>query len=113
VLQLAMRAQGKGQKELADVLGSRSRASEILGRKRRLTADMIERIARSFAIPAQLLSAPYDLVTGGLRRALVRGAAACAIVLGISLAGIGGVFWSYGRNLPDAAQLAQYHPPTV
>jgi penicillin-binding protein 1A len=113
VLQLAMRAQGKGQKELADVLGSRSRASEVLSRKRRLSADMIERIERSLAIPAQLLSVPYDLVTGGLRRALVRGAAASAIVLGMSLVGIGGMFWSYGRDLPDAAQLAQYHPQTV
>src|SRR5919107_4854399 len=38
VLQLALRAQGKGQKDVAATLGSRSRASEILSRKRHLSA---------------------------------------------------------------------------
>jgi penicillin-binding protein 1A len=113
VLKLALNAQGKGQKELSDVLGSRSRASEILSRKRHLSAGMIDRIAQAFGIPPNLLSTPYHLATHPLRRAVLRGLAVCALVGVTSVAATGAVFWHYGRDLPEAAQLAQYRPPTV
>jgi len=113
VLQLALRAQGKGQKDVAAALGSRSRASEILSRKRPLSADMIEKLSRAFAIPAHLLAVPYDVGTGRLRRILVGGATAAAIVIGLMTASTGMLFWHYGRDLPDAAALAAYQPPTV
>jgi penicillin-binding protein 1A len=108
-----VRAQGKGQRDIAEALGSRSRASEILNRKRHLSADMIEKLSRAFAIPAHLLAVPYEIAAGRLRRILAGGAATAAILLGI-LAGCTGVlFWQYGHDLPDAAALAAYHPPTV
>ncbi|MEE1610283.1 transglycosylase domain-containing protein [Microvirga sp. CF3016] len=113
VLQLALRAQGKGQKDVAATLGSRSRASEILSRKRHLSADMIEKLSRAFAIPAHLLAAPYEVATGRLRRVLVSGAAATAVVLGLAGAGTGLLFWRYGQDLPDAATLASYQPPSL
>jgi len=113
VLHLALRAQGKGQKDVAAALGSRSRASEILSRKRHLSADMIEKLSRAFAIPAHLLAAPYEVATGRLRRILIGGATATAVVLGLMGAGTGLLFWHYGQDLPDATALASYQPPDI
>ena len=50
---------GRSQAELAKLLGSRSRASEILARKRPLTTDMVHRISEAWRIPAELLVRPY------------------------------------------------------
>lgn len=52
---------GIGQSELAEVLNSRSRASEILNRKRPLTLDQIRRITSRWQIPADPLIAEYEL----------------------------------------------------
>lgn len=113
VLQLVLRAQGKGQKDVAAALGSRSRASEILSRKRHLSVDMIEKLSQAFSIPAHLLAAPYEVATGRLRRILVGGAAATAVMVGLLGAGTGLLFWRYGQDLPDAAMLASYQPPDM
>lgn len=50
---------GHTQAELAELLGSRSRASEILNRRRALTVDMIFRISEAWKVPAELLIRPY------------------------------------------------------
>jgi antitoxin component HigA of HigAB toxin-antitoxin module len=42
-------------------LGSRSRASEILFRRRALTVQMIHKIREAWKIPADLLVRPYKL----------------------------------------------------
>ena len=52
---------GHTQAELAELLGSRSRASEVLSRKRALTVDMIHRISTAWKVPAELLIKPYRL----------------------------------------------------
>jgi HTH-type transcriptional regulator / antitoxin HigA len=52
---------GHSQAELAEVLGSRSRASEILGRRRALTVEMIHKISEAWKIPADLLVRPYKI----------------------------------------------------
>ena len=52
---------GRGQADLAQLLGSRSRASEILGRKRHLTLQQVYKISRSWNIPADALITPYEL----------------------------------------------------
>ncbi|MGH6952120.1 MAG: helix-turn-helix domain-containing protein [Vitreimonas sp.] len=54
---------GHTQPELAELLGSRSRASEILSRRRALTVDMIHKISDAWKIPADLLVRPYKLET--------------------------------------------------
>lgn len=46
---------GLKQKDLADILGSKSRASEILSRKRELTVDMIRLIHDGLKIPVEVL----------------------------------------------------------
>lgn len=52
---------GHTQAELAELLGSRSRASEILNRRRALTVEMIFRISEVWKVPAELLVKPYRL----------------------------------------------------
>jgi HTH-type transcriptional regulator/antitoxin HigA len=59
VLQYAIDELGHTQVELAELLGSRSRASEILSRRRALTVDMIHKINEAWKIPAELLVRPY------------------------------------------------------
>ncbi|HTH97665.1 MAG TPA: helix-turn-helix domain-containing protein [Stellaceae bacterium] len=54
-IRFAMAEQGLTQADLAAVLGSRSRASEILAGKRRLSIDHIRRLNRAWSIPAELL----------------------------------------------------------
>jgi HTH-type transcriptional regulator/antitoxin HigA len=44
-----------GQKELSIILGSKSRASEILRQQRRLSLDMIRKIYAALRIPADVL----------------------------------------------------------
>ena len=63
-----MRTAGYTQADLADLLGSRARASEVLARKRRLTLSMIWKLSRQWKIPADALVAPYDLSSGRRRR---------------------------------------------
>ncbi len=47
--------------DLARLFGSRSRASEVLGRKRGLTVGMIRRLDREWGVPAGDLVEPYRL----------------------------------------------------
>jgi HTH-type transcriptional regulator/antitoxin HigA len=61
VLNYAVEELGHTQAELAEVLDSRSRASEILSRRRALTVDMIHKISETWKIPAGLLVRPYKL----------------------------------------------------
>jgi HTH-type transcriptional regulator / antitoxin HigA len=60
-IRFRMEQSGRTQADLATVLGSRSRASEVLARKRHLTVDMIWKLSREWQIPAESLIKPYDL----------------------------------------------------
>lgn len=60
VLHYAIDELGHTQPELAEILGSRSRASEVLARKRALTVEMIHKITEAWKIPADLLVRPYE-----------------------------------------------------
>jgi len=61
VLHFAIDELGHTQSELAELLGSRPRASEILARRRALTVEMIHRISEAWKIPADLLVRPYAI----------------------------------------------------
>jgi HTH-type transcriptional regulator/antitoxin HigA len=52
---------GRVRADLADLLGSRSRASEILNRKRPLTVAMIHKLNVQWGIPAEILVQPYQV----------------------------------------------------
>ena len=58
LLNFAIDELGHSQAELADLLGSRSRASELLNRRRPLTVEMIHKISEAWKIPADLLVKP-------------------------------------------------------
>jgi HTH-type transcriptional regulator/antitoxin HigA len=56
-----MRTAGYTQADLAALLGSRARASEVLKKKRRLTLPMIWKLSREWKLPADVLVEPYSL----------------------------------------------------
>jgi HTH-type transcriptional regulator/antitoxin HigA len=62
-----MEMSGLRQATLAEVIGSRSRASEVLNRKRPLTLDMVHRLHKEWKIPAELLIQPYHLAVAKRR----------------------------------------------
>jgi HTH-type transcriptional regulator/antitoxin HigA len=59
-----MEASGLTQADLADVLRSLPRASEILNRKRPLSMEMVHRLSQEWHLPADLLVQPYPLASG-------------------------------------------------
>jgi HTH-type transcriptional regulator/antitoxin HigA len=60
-IEYRMELSGYHQADLAKLIGSRSRASEILNRKRHLTLDVIWKLNREWGIPAESLIKPYRL----------------------------------------------------
>ncbi|NKC23022.1 XRE family transcriptional regulator [Ochrobactrum oryzae] len=58
-----MQMHGLNQSAFAAVIGSRSRASEILNRRRALTMDMAYKVNRAWGIPAEILLQPYHLAS--------------------------------------------------
>lgn len=60
VLQYAVAEMGHTQGELASLIGSASRASEVLAGKRNLTLPMIRAISREWKIPVGLLVGESD-----------------------------------------------------
>jgi HTH-type transcriptional regulator/antitoxin HigA len=48
------------QAELAKIIGLRSRASEILSRRRPMSIKIIRKISQALAIPADILIQPYE-----------------------------------------------------
>ena len=59
ILRYAIAEMGRTQSELAELVGSRSRASGLLSGKRRLTVANISAISTAWKIPAGSLVAPY------------------------------------------------------
>src|SRR5260221_2888914 len=55
VIRAVMEERGLSQADLARVVGSRSRASEILNRKRALSVDHIRAIRQAWRVPADAL----------------------------------------------------------
>jgi len=60
VLEFAIESMGKTQAELGHLI-TRSRATEVLQRKRPLTLQMIRIISEAWHIPIAALAAPYEL----------------------------------------------------
>lgn len=67
-----MEMQGRNRADLARLLGSRARASEVLARRRYLSKAMILKISREWHIPADPLMKLYRLVES---KAATRGTA--------------------------------------
>ena len=58
-IKFRMEQLGYSQNDLAEVIGLKSRASEILNRKRRLTLEMIRQLHEVLRIPSEVLIQPY------------------------------------------------------
>lgn len=56
-----MEIRGEKQTALAELFGSKSRASEILARKRRMTVEQIHALSSKWGLPADELVKPYHL----------------------------------------------------
>ncbi len=56
-----MEAQGMNDKDMIKFLGSKSRVSEVLNRKRGLSLNMIRNLTVGLHIPARVLIPEYDL----------------------------------------------------
>lgn len=56
-----MELTGRSQSDLAALFGSRSRASEVLKKKRALSVDMIRKLHKEWGLPADCLLEPYHL----------------------------------------------------
>lgn len=54
-IRFAMERLGMGQPDLAELFGSRSRASEVLNRRRELSIPQIRKLSKEWHIPAQAL----------------------------------------------------------
>lgn len=54
-IRFAMERQGLGQSDLAELLGSRSRASEVLNGRRGLTLPQVRLLSKAWNIPVQAL----------------------------------------------------------
>ena len=68
MLKAHMEATGRDQADLATVIGLRSRASEVMARKRPLTMNMVRKIASDWHLPAAVLIAAYPIKKSGSRK---------------------------------------------
>ncbi|MBX9783307.1 MAG: helix-turn-helix domain-containing protein [Chitinophagaceae bacterium] len=58
-IKFRMEQMGYSQNDLAKVVGLKSRASEILNRKRKLSLDMIRKLHETLSIPTDVLIQEY------------------------------------------------------
>jgi len=61
-IKIRMEEMNLNQKDLVGVIGGKSRVSEVLNRKRKLTLDMIRELERVLDISASVLVRNYQLV---------------------------------------------------
>ncbi len=62
-IQHRMEALGMERKDLEPLLGSKSRVSEVLNRKRKLTMEMVRNLHENMQIPAEALIQDYAVRT--------------------------------------------------
>lgn len=58
-IKFRMEQMGLDQNELAKIVGQKSRASEILNKKRKLSLEMIRKLTKTLNIPSEVLIKPY------------------------------------------------------
>lgn len=56
-----MEAMGMVRKDLEPLLGSKSRVSEVLNRKRKLTMEMVRNLHENMQLPAEALIQDYEV----------------------------------------------------
>ena len=61
VIKYKMQENSLRNKDLVEIIGSKSKVSEVLNKKRRLTLEMIRKISKNLHISADLLIKEYEL----------------------------------------------------
>ena len=61
-IKFRMEQMGLEQKDLSRILGLKSRASEVLSRKRPMSLSIIRKLSKELDIPADILIQPYELI---------------------------------------------------
>ena len=61
-IKIRMEEMGLKQKDLVGVIGGKSRVSEILNKKKRLTVDMIRKLEKILHMSASILITNYELI---------------------------------------------------
>jgi len=61
-IKFKMEQMDMSQKDLAEVIGLKSRASEILSRKRPMSINIIRKLSKALSIPADILIQPYETI---------------------------------------------------
>ena len=64
-IKVAMEERGLTRADLEPAIGSRARVSKIMTKKRRLTLDMINRLAPMLGLPVEALTPAYRLASQG------------------------------------------------
>ncbi len=64
MIEHVMEARGYRQKDLAALIGSQPRASEVLRRRRALTLPMIRPLSTGWNLPTETLGREYELASG-------------------------------------------------
>lgn len=64
IIEFAMDQHNLRQRDLIPYLGSKSRVSEILNRKRKLTLKMMRKLHEGLGIPLEILVRDYELENG-------------------------------------------------
>ena len=70
-IKFRMEQMGYNQNDLAKVVGLKSRASEILNKKRKLTLEMIRQLHYNLKIPAEVLIQAYKSISPATKKKLV------------------------------------------
>lgn len=60
-IKFKMEQMGLNQNDLAKIIGLKSRASEILSRKRPMSINIIRKLSKALSIPADILIQPYKI----------------------------------------------------
>lgn len=61
-IKFKMEQMGLTQKDLSELIGLKSRASEILSKKRPMSINIIRKLSQALSIPADILIQPYETV---------------------------------------------------
>jgi len=62
-IKIRMEEMNMKQKDLIGIIGGKSRVSEVLNRKKRLTVEMIRKLESALHLPASLLVSDYRLAS--------------------------------------------------
>ncbi len=61
-IKIRMEEMNLKQKDLVGIIGGKSRVSEIINKKKRLTIDMIRKLEKTLHLSASILVKNYDLI---------------------------------------------------